>query len=211
LIQRRRWANGGLLILPKLLSYLRYRPWRLGKLAEAIMRVHYLTSIAGVNLGLLMLLMYPFEYPMQQLWLPLAALPYFVLYGWDLIKLGYRKADVVRAYALNLLLLPVNLAGVCKSLHQAVTGVKAPFGRTPKVRGRTAVPAAYLLAEFGLMIFATAMVLIDLGSARWFHAVFGTVNLTLLAYAMIRFIGVTAVLEDLRVPWFQPMVAARRG
>jgi cellulose synthase (UDP-forming) len=211
LIQRRRWANGGLLILPKLLCYLRYRPWCLGKLAEAIMRVHYLTSIAGVNLGLLILLIYPFEYPMQQLWLPLAASPYFVLYGWDLVQLGYRKADVVRAYALNLLLLPVNLAGVCKSLHQAVTGVKAPFGRTPKVRGRTAVPAAYLLAEFGVMILAAAMVVVDLGNARWSHALFGTVNLTLLAYAMIRFIGVAAVLEDLRVPWFRPMVAARRG
>ena len=211
LIQRRRWANGGLLILPKLLGYLSCRPWRLRKLAEAMMRVHYLASIASVNLGLLMLLVYPFEYPMQQLWLPLSALPYFLLYGLDLVQLGYRKADVARAYALNLLLLPVNLAGVCKSLHQAVTGVKTPFGRTPKVHGRTAVPAAYLLAEFGLVILAAAIVVVDLGNARWFHAFFVTVNLALLVYAIVHFIGFAAVLEDLRVPKARPMVPARRG
>ena len=211
LIQRRRWANGGLLILPKLLRYLSCRPWRLRKLAEAIMRLHYLVSIAGVNLSLLALLIYPFEHPMQNLWLPVSALPYFVLYGWDLSKLGYRKADVVRAYALNLLLLPVNLAGVCQSLHQAVTGAKAPFGRTPKVRGRTAVPASYLLAELAVLTLAVVLLLVDAASERWVHALFAMVNAMLLGYAIVRFIGPIAVLEDLRVPWPQPMVYARRS
>lgn len=210
LIQRRRWANGGLLIVPKLLRYLSRGPWHRRKLAEAIMRLHYLVSIAGVNVSLLLLLIYPFEHAMQSFWLSVSALPYFMLYGRDLIQLGYRKADVVRAYALNLLLLPVNLTGVYKSLHQAVTGAKAPFGRTPKVRGRTAVPASYLLAEFGLLTVAGAVVLIDLGNGRWFHALFVTVNVGLLAYAIARFVGLTAILEDLRVPWMQPMAPARR-
>jgi hypothetical protein len=211
LIQRRRWGNGGLLILPKLLRYLSCSPWRRRKPAEAIMRLHYLVSIAGVNVSLLALLIYPFEHPMQNLWLPVSALPYFMLYGWDLTQLGYRKADVVRAYALNLLLLPVNLAGVYKSLHQAVTGAKAPFGRTPKVRGRTAVPASYLLAELTLLTLAVVLILVDAASARWFHALFAMVNATLLGYAITRFIGPAAVLEDLRVPRTQAMAYARRG
>jgi hypothetical protein len=211
LIQRRRWANGGLLILPKLLRYLSGRPWHLRKPAEAIMRLHYLVSIAGVNLGLLALLIYPFEHPMQNLWLPLSALPYFMLYGRDLRQLGYRKADVVRAYALNLLLLPVNLAGVYQSLRQGVTGAKAPFGRTPKVRGRTAVPASYLLAELMLLTLAIVLMLVDAASARWSHALFAMVNATLLGYAIVRFIGPIALLEDLLLPRPQPMAYARRG
>jgi cellulose synthase (UDP-forming) len=210
-IQRRRWANGGLLIVPKLLRYVCRGPWRRRKLAEALLRLHYLVSIAGVNLGLLALLVYPFEDAMQEPWLLASALPYFVLYGRDLIQLGYRKADVARAYALNLLLLPVNLAGVCRSLRQAMTGAKSPFGRTPKVLGRTAVPASYLLAELGLATFAAAVLLVDLGNARWLHALFVTVNVTLLAYGIGRFIGLAAILEDLRVPRAQPMVPARRS
>jgi cellulose synthase (UDP-forming) len=179
--------------------------------AEAVMRLHYLVSIAGVNLSLLALLTYPFEHPMQNLWLPALALPYFMLYGWDLFQLGYRKADVARAYALNLLLLPVNLAGVFQSLHQGVTGAKTPFGRTPKVRGRTAVPASYLLAELGLLTLAIVLMLNDAASARWFHAIFALVNVVLLGYAIIRFIGPVAILEDLRGSRPRPMVPARHG
>jgi hypothetical protein len=54
-------------------------------------------------------------------------------------------------------------------------------------------------------------VLVDLGNSRWFHAFFVTVNLMLLAYAIVRFIGFAAVLEDLRVPKARPMIPARRG
>lgn len=210
LIQRRRWANGGLLIIPKLLRYLSCGPWHPRKLAEALMRLHYLVSIAGVNVSLILLLVYPFEHAMQSLWLSVSAMPYFVLYGRDLIDLGYRQADAVRAYALNLLLVPVNLAGVYKSLRQAVTGAKAPFGRTPKVLGRTAVPPSYLLSEFALLMVAGAVLLIDLGNGRWFHALFVALNAGLLAYAIARFIGPAAIGEDLRVPWTQPLASARR-
>ena len=51
-IQRRRWANGGLIILPKLLRYLARRPLTGPGLAEAFLRVHYLGSITAVNLAL---------------------------------------------------------------------------------------------------------------------------------------------------------------
>ena len=51
LIQRRRWANGGLIILPKLLRYAFSWPVRRSKLIECFFRFHYLTSIAAVNLA----------------------------------------------------------------------------------------------------------------------------------------------------------------
>jgi hypothetical protein len=197
LIQRRRWANGGLIILPKLLRYLLRGPWSRPKLAEAAMRCHYLTSIAGVNLGLLLLLLYPFEHSMRDVWLPLTALPYFALYGRDLVQCGYRAGDVVRAYALNLMLLPVNLGGVFKSIQQALTGRKTPFGRTPKVENRTAVPPLYILAEWALIAALVCLITVDITRGRWLHALFGVVNGGLLLYAILHFMGVRESLEDL--------------
>ena len=55
LIQRRRWANGGLIILPKLLRNLSLSFWKRGKTVEGIVRVHYLISIAAINIGLVLL------------------------------------------------------------------------------------------------------------------------------------------------------------
>ena len=60
MIQRRRWANGGLLILPKLLLLLQRDRGTRPSMGELLMRLHYLSSIAGVNAGLLLLLTLPF-------------------------------------------------------------------------------------------------------------------------------------------------------
>ena len=93
LIQRRRWANGGLIILPKLLWYL-CRPWKWRKVLEGFIRVHYLVSLAGVNLALLTLFVYPFDDDLIVYWLPLTAVPYFYLYARDLSLNGRRFSDV---------------------------------------------------------------------------------------------------------------------
>ena len=72
----------------------------------------------------------------------------------DLVRLGYSWADLPRVYALNLLLLPVILAGVVKSVQQIVLGVKtrwAALGLILYVLGTSiighrfweAAPAAY--------------------------------------------------------------------
>ncbi len=132
LIQRRRWANGGLIILPKLLRYLVRRPRTKKKMVEGVVRFHYLTSIAAVNIGLLLLFIYPFKENMQTFWLPLTALPYFYLYGRDLVSLGYKWSDTLRVYALNMCLISINLGGVFKSISQGITGERIPFVRTPK-------------------------------------------------------------------------------
>jgi len=199
LIQRRRWATGGLILLPKLLRTLLRKAWRPRILAEGWMRGHYLVSIACVNVSLLVLLLHNFEHSMREWWLPVASLPYFALYGRDLVRFGYRPLDLVRVYALNLLLLPVHLAGVWKSLQQAATGRRSPFARTPKVAARTAVAPVYLLAECALLVVLAGKLGVDAAHARWLHAFFVLANGGLLAYAFARFIGIRELAEDLRV------------
>lgn len=196
LIQRRRWSNGGLIILPKLLRYLLSNPFRSNRLGEGLMRINYLTSIAVVNLGLLLMLVYPFQDGMQSFLLPLASLPYFYLYRRDMIIIGYRASDFFRVYALNLMLLPVNLAGVLKSLQQAICGHKVPFGRTPKVQGRTSVPPFYLLALYGLLLLSISAFIMDILHGRYSHSVFCLINSGFFLYVVVRYIGLKDALED---------------
>jgi len=199
LIQRRRWANGGLIILPKLLWHLSRQASGRGAWTEGFLRIHYLVSIAGVNLALLALIFWPFEDSLRSYWFPAAALPYFFLYGRDLVQLNYRGSDLVRAYALNLLLLPINLAGVVKSLQQVATGGKTPFSRTPKVPGRTPAPALYHVAEWGLLVGMVGALLLDLAAGRWFHAAFLTANGALFGWALVSMVGPSVSLDDLRL------------
>jgi len=198
LIQRRRWANGGLIILPKLLRYLLRGPSRTRKAVEGFFRCHYLVSIAAVNAGLLIMLACPFEENLRDPWLPLSAAPYFFLYARDLVRTGYRYADLLRVYALNLMLIPVNLGGVLKSLEQALTGRKTPFGRTPKVSGRTAAPALYVLAEYGLLGWWLVGATTDVMHGHYAHLAFALMNAGFLAYAIYCYIGWRNSVEDLR-------------
>ncbi len=208
LIQRRRWANGGLLILPKLIGYLARRRSLSSACREAFMRCHYLASLTVVNAGLLLLLTLPFDDAAGGVWMPLTALPYFTLYARDLRSSGYRPADVLRVFALNLMLIPVNLGGVFLSIRQAWTKEKSPFGRTPKVQGRTAAPPRYLMAEaliLGIWVLGTVY---EFSQGRLWHAGLALANAAFLAYAVVRFIGLRECWTDFamavqeRVPAF---------
>ena len=200
-IQRGRWANGGLLILPKLLRHLmrgaaQPRIWR-----EGLLRFHYLFSIAGSTLGLLVVLIFPIEKHLSMGWLPLTALPYYALYGRDLLLAGYRFTDLFRVYTLNLLLVPVNVGGVLRSLHQAMTGQQTPFRRTPKVPGRTTSPSLYILAEYGLVAYCLFGAVMSLEAHRAWNAVFTLANAAVLLYGIHLFIGFRNGREDLVLNW----------
>ena len=212
-IQRRRWANGGLIILPKLLRHLWRKPWR--KLGEGWMRIHYLISIVSANLAFVALLLFPFDDWLATVWLPLAAVPYFALYSRDLRQHGYPRWELVRVYALNVLLVAANLGGVVKSLHQAVTGRQTPFKRTPKTSDRTAVPALYLAVPYLAATYLSLGVFWDLAAGRLSHAALALVNGLLLSYAIARFIGAKASREDLfsplvRLRWARPLLGRVR-
>ncbi len=150
IIQRRRWANGGLIILPNLGRLLRGRRRRRERspLAGTMLQFHYLTSMPATSLALLSMLALPaaaLDGLVPTGLVPLLMAPYLMVLVADLPRCGYRAADVLRVYALNLLLVPVNLAGAFRSLQQAATGRKAPFIRTPKVKDRVAAPASYVV------------------------------------------------------------------
>ncbi|MFO1116151.1 MAG: glycosyltransferase family 2 protein [Beijerinckiaceae bacterium] len=196
-IQRRRWANGGLILLPDFFGYMRSAKFTRRFFAEAFLRFHYLGSQAFASFGVLALLLYPFDDRFASNLLPLTAIPYFFLYGRDLRRLGYSWADLPRVYALNLLLLPVIIAGVARSIHQMVFAVKTPFARTPKIEGRTAAPATYLAIEIGLFVWMLIMFQHDVLRNDREHAFFALTSALAFAYGFIEMIGVEAMAEDI--------------
>ena len=155
-MQRRRWANGGLLILPKFWKQLGERRFQRQpiRLREVLLRVNYMASIAWASFGLVFLLAYPYDSRLLSPLIFAAALPYFLCMGSDLRDCGHRFSDIFRIYGFNLVLLPVNLAGVLKSVQQAFTGDKIPFVRTPKVRDRTASPGLYVVVPYLIVAFS---------------------------------------------------------
>ncbi|MCU1447353.1 glycosyltransferase family 2 protein [Cryobacterium sp.] len=192
IVQRRRWANGGLLILPKLWRQMRERR-RQGRpigLIELALRVNYMTSIAWASFGLIFLLAYPYDSRLLSPVVVLAALPYFLAMGSDLRYCGYKFSDIMRIYGFNLILLPVNLAGVLKSLQQAVTSKKIPFARTPKVRNRTAAPIMFVVVPFLIVAFSALTLWRDVSNENWGNAAFAGFNALLASFAIVSYIGI---------------------
>jgi len=197
-IQRARWANGGLIIFPKLLSFLRRAPKRPQTIVQALLQTHYLTSLAFAPLSVLLLLMIPFSSELATVWMPLAAFPYFALYVRDLRTAGYRPIrDLMRIYALNLLLIPVHLRGALSSVAQAVTGKKIPFQRTPKVSGRTRTSGTELMMQLGMVGMSVVLALSNDPKTRLISATFSLSNAAILLYGIKHFIGFAELREDL--------------
>ncbi|WP_141399190.1 glycosyltransferase family 2 protein, partial [Curtobacterium sp. 'Ferrero'] len=192
IVQRRRWANGGLLILPKYLRQVRERRQRGERvgIVEMSLRVNYMASIAWGSLGLIFLLAYPYDSRLLSPMVLLAALPYFWLFASDLKYCGYKRTDIFRIYGFNLILMPVNVAGVLKSIQQALTAKKIPFARTPKVRDRTASPALYVLAPYAMVAFSVFTFVRDYQAQNWGNAVFAAFNALLAMYAIVAYIGI---------------------
>lgn len=198
-VQRRRWANGGLLIMPKLWEQVRHRRRNRERvyLAELALRVNYMGSIAWASFGLLFLLFYPYD---SRLLSPLvlgAAVPYFLAMGSDLRACGHRFSDIFRIYGFNLVLLPVNLAGVLKSIQQAFTAEKIPFARTPKVRNRTAAPALHVLVPYLIVVFSILTAWRDYQQENWGNCAFAVFNAVLASAAIRAYIGVRASFVDM--------------
>jgi cellulose synthase/poly-beta-1,6-N-acetylglucosamine synthase-like glycosyltransferase len=198
IVQRRRWANGGLLILPKLWRELRERRRR-GEhvsVAETLLRVNYMASVAWASFGLVFLLAYPYDSRLLSPLILIAALPYFIAMGSDLRYNRYRFLDIFAIYGFNLILLPVNLAGVLKSIQQALTGRKIPFARTPKVRNRTAVPLLYAIAPVAIVVFSLLTLWRDYNAQNWGNAAFAAFNAFWASWAIVAYIGLGNLVVD---------------
>jgi len=198
-IQRRRWANGDLLILPKLWTLVRERKNQ-GKpisKTEFIIRLNYMASIAWSNLGLIFLLAYPYDGRLLSPLVLLAAAPYFLSMAVDLKYCRYSYSDIIRIYGFNLILLPVNIAGTLKSLEQALTGKKTPFARTPKVKNRTAVGLPYLLSPLLIVAFSLFTLWRNILGENWGNAAFAGFNTFAATWAIVSYIGIRNMIVDL--------------
>lgn len=189
-VQRRRWANGGLIILPKtrhVIARCRRRRERTC-LMEIGLRVDYLTSIAITCIAAPVLMLVP----TTRLLGPtvfLSALPFLLAQAADLRRLGHRAHDMLWVHALNLVLLPVNLSGVLKSLEQAITGRKIPFARTPKIENRVAAPAFFVLTPYLGVALVVLVAWETFNAGYWTGFGFATVTGTLLLSGAVAFIG----------------------
>jgi cellulose synthase/poly-beta-1,6-N-acetylglucosamine synthase-like glycosyltransferase/chitodextrinase len=198
-IQRRRWANGGLLILPKLHRQSRARKsqGRRTRFGELFLRWNYMASICWSSVSLLVLLAFPFSAALISPLLGLIALPYFLAMASDLRYCGYKRMDVFRIYGFNLVLLGVNLAGTISSIVQGITASKAPFARTPKVRDRTVVPAFLLLAPYLVIALAGYTFYSAYVHHRTENMWYAALNVILACYAVSAFIGLRNSVVDM--------------
>ena len=197
-IQRRRWANGGLLILPKLRRQSRARR-ALGqrtRFGELFLRWNYMASICWSSVSLLVLLAFPFSAALISPLLGLVALPYFLAMASDLRYCGYKRLDVLRIYGFNLVLLPVNLAGTLSSIMQGITASKAPFARTPKVRDRTVVPPFFVVAPYLVIALAGFTFYFAYRYDRVENMAYAALNVVLACYAVKAFIGLRNSVVD---------------
>jgi cellulose synthase (UDP-forming) len=199
IVQRRRWANGGLLILPKLWSQIAERKRRnmVVSRTEIMLRINYMASITWSSFGLIFLLGFPYDGRLLSPFVLLAALPYFAAMASDLHYCGYKRTDVLRIYGFNLILLPVNLAGVLKSLQQALTGKKIPFARTPKVKDRTVSPMLYVITPLLIVGFSIFTLWRDTIAHNWGNAAFATFNAFVASWAIVAYIGIKPSIVDI--------------
>lgn len=199
IVQRRRWANGGLLILPKFARQLKERRFQRDRILrrEIWLRVNYMASIAWASAGLVFLLAYPYDSRLLSPWVIGAAAPYFLCMASDLKESGHRRSDIFRIYGFNLVLLAVNIAGVMKSVQQALTNAKIPFARTPKVQDRTVAPGIFILIPLIIVGFSILTFVRDYQAENWGNAIFAATNATLCMYAIITYIGPRAAVVDM--------------
>jgi cellulose synthase (UDP-forming) len=211
-VQRGRWANGGLLILPKFLKYVR-RERKAGRrvpFPAVALRVNYMASIAWASVGLIVLLAVPFNSRLLSPIIVVAALPYFLAMSHDFHRMGYKRTDVFRVYAFNLILLAVNLGGTLKSLQQAAAKSKIAFARTPKVANRTSAPALPILAAYLIAIYSFATLAYGVRVGNWGAAAFAAFNGILTTYAIFAFIGVWNSLVDVVLGAFRWVMIPRK-
>lgn len=198
LIQRRRWANGGLLILPKLFSYLFKSPFQISRWIESFFRFHYLFSIAGMTAMIPVMSILAYISPDYTFVFIAASIPYLWLYARDLSQHGYRHVDIFKVIALNALLIPINAAGVLKSIEQGITGIHTPFCRTPKVSGRTTVPPLYVFILLTLFFWCITMLV----STSAFNPTIENMICSMIyslpiIYGFLAFLGIKASFQDL--------------
>ena len=195
-VQRQRWSNGGLVIFPMLLKQYMTTKGRWRRSVELLLRAHYLLSPVIGNTAVFLLLVISAE-ARSLVFAPVVMLPYFIVYGLDLKRNGYRFRDLFAVSSLNLILMPVNFSGILASIRQLLTGRKAAFSRTPKVAGRTSTNARYVLFNLAMLCLLGWYVISGLLAGDLLGSVVPGISFCLYAYGLYRFIGLANGAADL--------------
>jgi len=215
-IQRHRWANGGLLIVPKLRRVIGLRRARGEHTSpgEMLLRLNYMASTFWSSVCVLFLLVFQFNGHLLTPLTVVAALPYFTAMAIDLRYCGYKPLDILRVYGFNLLLLPVNLAGSLSSVAQGLTGAKGRFQRTPKVRDRTVAGLLYVVLPYALIALSLYTFKHAVTHRQWTDAALSAVNTLLGSYAVLAFVGLRNSAVDIAMNvggWLRPEARGARA
>lgn len=208
-IQRKRWSNGGLIIFPMLLKQYFANPGRFRRIPELMLRTNYLLSPLIGNVAVFVLMIWAGSDARALVWTPLVMIPYFLLYGTDLKRLGYRFRDLFAVCALNLMLLPVSFAGIFASIRQIITGQKGSFSRTPKVADRTFIPPYCFLFNGFMLLLMLRYVIEGVLGGQYFGAIIPALNVSLYAYGLHHFIGFRHGFADLGLATRQRLALTR--
>lgn len=210
-IQRKRWANGGLILFLDLLRcHFRQRA-AIRRLPRLLIQTHYLLSPAIGNVGILGLMLLWTSTPHAIFWTPLFMVPYFLLYMADLERMGYRWWDLFGVSSLNLILLPVNLAGIGASLWQMVGGRRHQFIRTPKLPSRSFIPPYAFIFNLAILMLMVGYVVSGLRDGKLMGTIIPMLNVVFYTYGIYRFVGIRDGFSDLSL-WIRQVVRlATRG
>jgi hypothetical protein len=141
-------------------------------------------------------LVIPVDSSLYSSWLLVMGAAYLVPYWRDMRRMGYRGGDILRVSAFNAMLVPINLAGVHKSLRQAITGLRTPIARTPKVEGRTAAPTWAVLSIWALLGWCVLAFVLNLLAAEPVKAFMALATTAGFGYAAVTFVGLAEGWED---------------
>ena len=165
------------------------------------MRAQYLLSLGPVSMALIFVLLFSWQLEIWAIWIMLIAAVYFSLYMRDLYLIGYRRSDLLRVFALNLILVPINIGGLATSIHQAFTGRKSKFKRTPKTETRTAISPGFVVAEIMALVALSALALRSLVQESHAQAAFIALHAVFFLYAIGVYIGIRSMLQDFTLLW----------
>lgn len=195
-IQRKRWGNGGLLLFADLFRDYVQKRALLKNLPKFILRAHYLLSSIIGNIGILLLMVFSTSLSQPLLWVIVFMLPYFLLYSYDMAKMGYAKRNIFAVCSLNLMLLPVNLSGLIASVIQIATGRKDSFLRTPKIASRSQVSPTIFIFNVSIFALMINYVLRGVFTGDFLGAIVPMINVSLYGYGIVKFMGLRGSLAD---------------
>ena len=214
-IERRRWANGGLLILGKLhrTSRARRAAGNRIKRSELFLRWNYMASISWSSTSLPVLLAFPFSATLISPLLGVIALPYFIAMASDLRYCGYKPAR--RVPHLRLQPHPARRQPGRHPLlhrpgHHRVQGTLRPH---PQVFATApSSPRSFSLPRTSSSAWPASTLYHAYVNHLTENTFYAAMNVVLACYAVVAFIGLRNSLVDLWIHGTAPLYrSAKRG